>query len=218
MLQPSANTSRPKRIDALEERRLQILSLHRGKRSLRYLLEENKLRDCGLVGQNEYTDDGFNKYTDWRDVPVPRSYLSPSSEPAMLGSPVKTPERTRSKHEGILDRMYSMYSPTLLDTRRDRLVFFPRNPDHSFRIWGNPDNIVHRYDAGLKRWQVMYSCYEIYEEYLNQYGSNMSKDLTHLTSSIDELPPAITSFAPELDFLNHPELETSSPIRQLSFS
>ena len=64
----------------------------------------------------------------------------------------------------------------------------------------------------------MSSCYEIYEEYLNQYGSNMSKDLTHLTSSIDELPSSITSFEPELDFLNHPELETSSPIRQLSFS
>ena len=114
MLQFSANTSRPKRTDALEERRLQILSLHRGKRSLRYLLEENKLRDCGLVGLSEYTDDGFNKYTDWRDVPVSRSYLSPSSEPAVLGSPVKTPERTQSEHEGIIDHMYSMYSPTLL--------------------------------------------------------------------------------------------------------
>ena len=64
----------------------------------------------------------------------------------------------------------------------------------------------------------MYNCYEIYEEYLNQYGSNMSKDLTPLTSSIDELPPAIINFEPELDFPNHPELETSSPIRQLSFS
>ena len=103
MLQSSANTLRPKRTDALEERRLQILSLHRGKRSLRYLLEESKLRDCGLIGQNEYTDDGSNKHTDWRDVPVPRNYLSPSSEPAMLGSPVKTPARTRFEHEGILE-------------------------------------------------------------------------------------------------------------------
>ena len=64
----------------------------------------------------------------------------------------------------------------------------------------------------------MYSCYEIYEDYLNQYGSNLSTDLTHLTSSIDELPPAIISFEPELNFLNHPELEISSPTRQLSVS
>ena len=218
MLQFSANTSRPKRTDVLEERRLQILSLHRGKRSLKYLLEESKLRDYGLVGQNEYTDDGPNKYADWRDVPVRRSYLSPSSEPAMLGSPVKTPVRTRSEHEGILDRMYSMYSPTLLDTRRDCLVYFPRNPDHNFRIWGNPDSIVHRYDAGLKRWLIMYNCYKIYEEYLNQYGTNMSKDLAHLTSSIDELPPAIINLEPVLDFPNHSELEISSPTRQLSLS
>ena len=64
----------------------------------------------------------------------------------------------------------------------------------------------------------MYSCYEIYEEYLNQYGSNMSKDLTHLTSSIDELPPAITNSEPVLDFPNHPELEISPPTKQLSLS
>ena len=63
-LPSSANTTRTKRIEALEERRLQILSLHRGKRSLKYLLEESKLRDCGLVGKNEYTDDGPNKYAD----------------------------------------------------------------------------------------------------------------------------------------------------------
>ena len=117
MLQFSANTSRPTRTEALENRRLQILTLHRGNRSLRFLLNEDRLRDCGLVGLNEHTDDGFNKYIDWKDVPVPKSYLSPSSEPALLGSPVKTPERTRSEHEGILDRMYNMYSPTLLDTR-----------------------------------------------------------------------------------------------------
>ena len=110
----SANTTRPKRTKALEERRLQILSLHYGKRSLKYLLEESWLRDCGLVGKNEYTDDGPNKYSDWREVPVPRSYKSPSSEPPLLGSPVKTPQRTRSEDEGMIERLYKMYSPTLL--------------------------------------------------------------------------------------------------------
>ena len=64
----------------------------------------------------------------------------------------------------------------------------------------------------------MYSCYEIYEEYLNQYGTNMFKDLSNLTSSIDELPPAIISLEPVLDLPNHSELEINSPTRQLSFS
>ena len=218
MLQFSANTSRPTRTEALENRRLQILSLHRGKRSLRFLLNEDRLRDCGLVGLNEHTDDGFNKYIDWKDVPVPKSYLSPSSEPALLGSPVKTPERTQSEHEGILDRMYSMYSPTLLDTRRDRLIFFPRNPDHSFYVWRNPDRIVHRNDAGLKRWQIMYSCYEIYEGYMNQYGSNCSLDLSQLTSNVEEFPSALNNFEPGLGFPIHPELENGSPFRQSHLS
>lgn len=64
----------------------------------------------------------------------------------------------------------------------------------------------------------MYSCYEIYNEYLNQYGTNMFKDLSHLTSSIDELPIATINLEPVLDFPNHSELEISSPTRQLSFS
>ena len=72
------------------------------------MLEESKLRDCGLVGKKEFTDDGPNKYSDWRDVPVPKNYVSPLSEPPVLGSPVQAPERTRSEHEGILDHMYSM--------------------------------------------------------------------------------------------------------------
>ena len=136
---------RPKRTEALEERRLQILSLQYGKRSLKYLLEESKLRDCGLVGKNEYTDDGPNKYSDWRDVPVPSSYKSSLSEPPMLGSPVKTPHRTQSEHEGIIEHMYNMYSPTLLGTCRNRLVSCPWLADHNFFIWANPDLIVHRY-------------------------------------------------------------------------
>lgn len=74
-------------------------------RSVRYLLEDQKLRACGLLGENESTSDWDTKYVDWRDVPVPKSYVSPLNEPPVLGSPVKTPQRTRSEHEGILDRM-----------------------------------------------------------------------------------------------------------------
>ena len=214
----TANTTRPKVTEALEERRLEILSLHYGMRSLRFLLEEQKLKDFGLLGETESTDDWERKYVDWRDVPGPKNYVSPIDEPPVLGSPVKTPVRTRSEHEGILDRMYSMYSPTLLDTRRDRLIYFPRNPDHSFYIWGDPDSIVHRNDAGLKSWQVMYSCYKTSDEFLDQYGTNRYRDLSHLTSSIDELPLAITNLEPVLDPLNHSEPEINSPTRQLPFS
>ena len=160
----------------MEERRLQILSLHYGKRSLKYLLEESKLRDCGLVGKKEFTDDGPNKYSDWRDVPVPRSYRSPLSEPPVLGSPVKTPQRTQSEHKGIIDSMYNMYSPTLLGTCRNQLVSCPWLADHNFFIWANPDLIVHRYEEGLKSWQIMYSSYEHTNEYLDQYGTNQYKD------------------------------------------
>ena len=121
-------------------------------------------------------------------MPVPKSHVSPVDEPPVLGSPIKAPERTRSEHEGILDRMYS---PTLLDTRRDQLIYFPRNPDHNFYIWGDPDNIVHRNDAGLKSWQVMYSCYEITDEYLDQYGTDVYRDLSNLTFSLSDLPLTI---------------------------
>ena len=166
-------------------------------RSLKFQLEERKLKDCGLLGEHESTDDGDNKYVDWRDVPVPKSYVSPLNEPPVLESPVRAPERTQSEHEGILDRMYSMYSPTLLDTRPTRLIIFPRHPDHNFYIWGNPDYIVHRNDAGLKCWQIMYSCYEHTEEYLDQYGTNLDKDLSLLNFSIDDLRPVTPLAEPD---------------------
>ena len=130
----------------------------------------------------------------------------------MLGSPIQAPERTRSEHEGILDRMYNMYSPTLLDTRRDQLIYFPRNPDHIFYIWGNPDHIVHRNDAGLKSWQVMYSCCEITDEYVDQYGTNVYRDLSDLTFSLSDLPLTIlepehgleSQFQSEPDYVSAP--------------
>ena len=54
-------------------------------RSLRFLLEEQKLKDCGLLGETESTDDWDCKYVDWRDVPVPKGYASPIDEPPVLG-------------------------------------------------------------------------------------------------------------------------------------
>ena len=38
-------------------RRNQILGMHFRMRSLRYLLEDRKLQECGLIGENESTND-----------------------------------------------------------------------------------------------------------------------------------------------------------------
>lgn len=100
-------------------------------RSLKYLLEETKLKECGLVGKTESTDDWLAiKYPKWQDVPVPLGYKSPLDMPPELGSLIKTPKRTRSEHEGILNRMFSMYSPTLLEKTPNKLISFPHLPDH----------------------------------------------------------------------------------------
>ena len=64
----------------------------------------------------------------------------------------------------------------------------------------------------------MYSCYEIYDEFLDQYGTNIYRDLSHLTSSVDELPIATINLEPALDLPNHSEPEINLPTRQLSFS
>ena len=181
----------------MKERRLQILSLNYGKRSLKYLLEEKKLKECGLLGENESTDDRHNKYYDWTDVSVPSNYKSPLNTTPVLGSPVQAPERTQSEHEGILARMLSMYSPTLLETIPNKLVSFPQHTDHNFFIWANPDFIVHKYDSGLKSWQIKYSAEEHMDEYIDQYGMNEFKDLSHIDLRIDDLPLATSLAEPE---------------------
>lgn len=147
---PSANAKRPAYSEALEERKLQILSLSYGKRSLRYLLEETKHRDCDLLGEKESTDDGDNKFLNRQDVPLPQNYISPRDTTPMLRLPTQSLERTRSEHEGIVDRMYQMYFATLLNTRPNQLVNFPKHPDLNFFGWANPDYIVHRYEEGLR--------------------------------------------------------------------
>ena len=59
----------------------------------------------------------------------------------------------------------------------------------------------------------MYSCHEISDEFFDQYGTNIYRDLSHLNSSVDELPLAITNLEPALDPYNHSEPEINSPTR-----
>ena len=53
----SASVKRPVPTEVIRERRKQILSMSYGMRSLSFLLEEKKLKECGLVGKSESTDD-----------------------------------------------------------------------------------------------------------------------------------------------------------------
>lgn len=137
--------------------------------------------------RKKFTDDGPNKYSEWRDVPVPLNYKSFLSEPPMLGSPVKAPERSQSEHEGILSRILGMYSPSFLRKTPNKLVSFPNNPDHNFIIRASPDLLVHRYDSGLKSWQVKYSTEEHMDDYLEQYGTNDLEDFSHLDPRVEDL-------------------------------
>ena len=123
------------RTEAMVEQRNQILGMRFGMQSLCYLLEEKKLQECGLLGNDESTDDWLiPKFVDWWSIPVPRRFRSPSEMPPVLGSPVEPQKRSHAEDEGILMRMLSMYSPTLLNTTPHQLVYFPRIPGHNFYI------------------------------------------------------------------------------------
>ena len=81
-----------------------------------------------------------------------------------------------------------MYSPTLLNTTPNQLVSILKNPDHNFRIWANPDLIVHKFDKGLKSFQIKYSSEEYMERPFYQYGSMELEDLSHIDVSVDDFP------------------------------
>lgn len=133
-------------------------------RSLSFLLEEKKLRECGLVGETEFIDDWLNvKYSKWQSVPVPLVYKSPLDRPLEFKSLVKAPKISYVEHEGIVKHMLSMYSSTLLNAQPNQLVSFPRHPDHNLFIWANPDLLVHRFDDGLRSFQIKYSAEEYME-------------------------------------------------------
>lgn len=59
----------------------------------------------------------------------------------------------------------------------------------------------------------MYSSYEHIDEYLDQYGTNMYKDLSHLAPSVDDLPLLIPVSKPGLDLNPVPELDIDSTSR-----
>lgn len=111
-----------------------------------------------------------------------------------------------------------MYSPTLLNACPNQLFSFSRHPDHNFFIWAKSDYIVHRYEEGLRNWQIMYSSTEPTEEYLNQYGTNEYKDLSNIAINIDDLPSTILEPEPNFEPNPVPEPCLGSMSRQSLFS
>ena len=82
VIHSSVGVTRPVPTEEVVEQRNQILGMRYGMKSLNYLLEEKKLKECGLIGEKESTDDGYyKKYAKWDEVPVPSNYVSPSAGP-----------------------------------------------------------------------------------------------------------------------------------------
>ena len=72
----STPIKRPVPTEAMIERRNKILGMSFGMKSLSYLLEEKKLRSCGLLVEKEYTDNWFHiKYSKWQNVAVLLKHL-----------------------------------------------------------------------------------------------------------------------------------------------
>ena len=62
----------------MKRRREQILGMSYRMWSLNFLLEEEKLRDFGLLGKSETTNDAYYpKYVKWTDVPALHSKTPP---------------------------------------------------------------------------------------------------------------------------------------------
>ena len=141
----SANFQRPSPTKAMMEHKETLPRLPYGRRSLSYLLHEDKLRACGLLGEGQSTSDWSNrKYGRWEEVPQPTNILPPRRE-----RKASLPIRSRSPRSGneANDEASSsdsgggktlptsrMWSPTLLKHRPNRLVSCPQNRYH-FYIW-----------------------------------------------------------------------------------
>ena len=83
VLHSSAPIKRPVPTDAMIERRNKILGMSFGMRSLNYLLEEKKIKICGLLNKNESTDDWIiKKNPRWENVTVSRRFLPSLDKPS----------------------------------------------------------------------------------------------------------------------------------------
>ena len=156
----------------MTEHRETLLRLPYGRRSLSYLLHEDRLRACGLMGEGQSTSDWSNKkYERWEEVPQPTNILPPRREarpslPARPRSPRSGNEAndeasSSDSGEGKVLTTLRMWSPTLLKHKPNRLVSCPRDRYH-FYIWSWVDSCVHRFDRGLEKYDTMYTTDEMW--------------------------------------------------------
>lgn len=148
-----ASVQRPVPTEEMIERRNQILNMEYGERSVGFLLEEGKLRKCGLLGKTESTDDWlFPNYPHWEQVPVPCKL-----QRAKLVSPSRALKKSLS--EGA-------------STEHQSSGNFSTRP--------NPNPVTHRPEQRPRSPQVKYSTDETVEISIDQYGSNELEDLSQI--------------------------------------
>lgn len=141
----------------MKERREQILAMSYGMRSLSFLLEEKKLRECGLLGENETTGNDYHpKYGKWTEVPAPIMKTPPQRIDSDT-HPSPSQEVRLAKKEGMEYCQGCAWFLTLLRAEPSMLVSFPKNLEFNFLTWANVDLIVHRNDSSLRSYNVMYS-------------------------------------------------------------
>ena len=142
----------------MKEHREILFQLPYGRRSLSYLLHEDMLRACGLLGEDQFTSDWSNKkYTRWELVPLPIGNL-PSRRDArppslarhrspQLGNEANDEASSSgSDEQGTVILSSNMWSPSLLKHKPDRLVLCKDDRDH-FYVWSWVDDKVHRFDS-----------------------------------------------------------------------
>ena len=166
-----------------------------GMGSLGFLLEEKKLRECGLLDEYETTDDDYHpKYGKWTEVPAPIVKTSPpridSDTHPSPSQEVRPVERKDVEYWQGYD-----WSPTLLRIEPNMLVSFEKNPEFNFWSRANVDLIVHRNDSWLRSYNIMYSINESCEWVGYQYGTKENRDFSEVYPTVVHLAQYVS---PEL--------------------
>ena len=83
-------------------------------------------------------------------------------------------------------------------------------------MWPNPDLLVHRFDSGLKSFQIKYKNEEHMERAFHQYRTKDFEDLSHVTFNIENFPPAKLVSEHDTEQNSVSERGTEPNFRQLS--
>ncbi|XP_062081627.1 uncharacterized protein LOC133788241 [Humulus lupulus] len=187
----------------MKDHREALLQLPYGRRSLSYLLHEDKLRACGLLGEDQSTSDWSNKkYDQWELVSLPTGNLPPrrNARPPSPAQHCRSPQSGNEANDeasssglderGTVILSSDLWSPSLLKHKPDRLILCEDDRNH-FYVWSWVNERVHRFDCWLGKYDTMYSLNEVWDRVAVQYVTNDYRDLSRLTSTYREgTPPA----------------------------